>query len=701
MSLPTPSKEQLKAIEVIKSGKNLLLDCCAGSGKTTTNMYIAKRCPDKSILILTYNKKLKHETRDKVTNLELNNVEVHSYHSFCVKYYDRTCYTDSVIDLLLKKKKRRLKEFSYDIVIIDEAQDMTPTYFELICKLLSDMKSNPQICILGDRNQSIYKFNSADERFITYAKDIFNFNKKEWDMILLNISYRITNNMSTFLNNCAFRYERMKSIKMGSKIKYIIYNPYNRKIEWSYPYKEVMKLLKIYDYEDIFILAPSVRSQKSPIRKLANILSDKGYPIYVPSENDKELDNEIIKGKIVFSTYHQTKGLERKVVIVYGCDSGYFKYYNKNADPTKCPNEIYVAWTRAQERLVIMHSSSNDYLPFLDRSLITTYADVAIEGKFKDIKDKKISCAYGTTAVTDLTRHVSSRVIDKVMEYIDIEHITESEEIIDIPIKVTQNNLTEGVSDITGTAIPGYCEYLVKDTMTIYEDIKHVLDIKKPELANLDNLTPEKLLKITNYYQSIVSGYVYRINQIKKYDWLSKENLDRCVKRVIDKISKDTKFEMKLSLTVNSRNIVGYIDAVEKDTIYEFKCIKEFSDDHFIQLAIYAYMYEKMMLDDLEEGDPIECNGTNGNIQKIHDTGEIDIKTDTGEIIQVNNLSISGNRYVLYNILSNETWEIKPNMNRLRRMIEYLVDEKYSNKKNTDDDNFIKEVNDIKKKYFD
>ena len=42
----------------------------------------------KKILLLTYNAKLKIETREKIKSYNIKNMEAHSYHSFCVKYYD-------------------------------------------------------------------------------------------------------------------------------------------------------------------------------------------------------------------------------------------------------------------------------------------------------------------------------------------------------------------------------------------------------------------------------------------------------------------------------------------------------------------------------------------------------------------------------------------------------------------------------------
>ena len=47
-----------------------------------------------------------------------------------------------------------------------------------------------------------------------------------------------------------------------------------------------------------------------------------------PISDDAKLDDKIINNKIVFTTYHQSKGRERKVVILYSFDESYFTYYS-------------------------------------------------------------------------------------------------------------------------------------------------------------------------------------------------------------------------------------------------------------------------------------------------------------------------------------------------------------------------------------
>ena len=192
MNLPTISEEQRNIINNLANNNNVVVDSVAGSGKTTTILYISKYFNNKKILLLTYNSKLKIETREKVLIHNIKNLETHSYHSFCVKYYDNNCFTDTEIKTIINKNTIINEIIDYDIILLDEAQDITNLYYELIYKIYKDNKKNSNICLLGDKYQSIYDFNNADPRYIIYADKIFSFNTLPWKKCTLSISFRIT-----------------------------------------------------------------------------------------------------------------------------------------------------------------------------------------------------------------------------------------------------------------------------------------------------------------------------------------------------------------------------------------------------------------------------------------------------------------------------------------------------------------------------
>lgn len=337
------SQEQQQVIDYLKTNRNVVVNSVAGSGKTTCNLHIATYFTEKNILLLTYNSKLKLETREKVKALKLTKLETHSYHSFCVKYYHHQCFTDTEIDDILENNTKPQIQFHYDFIILDEAQDISPRLFQLICKIARDNNDKQALyCVMGDEKQSIYDFNRADQRFITFAEQIFKFNSFPWNKCKLSQSFRITKPMAEFLNGCALNEERIFSDKeitsknkRAVKPKYFICDAFNYNENRVY---EVVKhyIKNGYEAEDIFVLAASILNPKTPIRYLENKLKHdykNQIPIFIPTDDETPLEEDVVRGKMVFSTFHQAKGLERKIVIVYGFDNSYFSFTRKAVIP--------------------------------------------------------------------------------------------------------------------------------------------------------------------------------------------------------------------------------------------------------------------------------------------------------------------------------------------------------------------------------
>ena len=90
--------KQNEIINSIRDNKNVIADCVAGSGKTTTVLFLAHYFPDKNIIQITYNAELKMEVRKKVKTNKLNNLEIHTYHSLGVKYYNKNAYNTALLN---------------------------------------------------------------------------------------------------------------------------------------------------------------------------------------------------------------------------------------------------------------------------------------------------------------------------------------------------------------------------------------------------------------------------------------------------------------------------------------------------------------------------------------------------------------------------------------------------------------------------
>ena len=681
MILPEISIEQNDIVNQISLNNNVVVDSVAGSGKTTCTLHIAKKFNTMNILLLTYNSKLKIETRDKSKALNINNIKVHSYHSFCVAYYDNQCFTDSIIYKILTNKNKSFVDFNYDLIILDEAQDITVLYYELICKIYQDNKNTAKICIFGDKNQSIFDFNKADQRYIEYASELFNFNSYNWVKCNLSTSFRITNEMSLFINRCLLHEERIISNKiLNHKPRYIICNCFGDKKGIKLrTFDEIKYYFNLgYKPSDMFILAPSVKSLNSPIRKLENKIKKElaHVMIYVPTNDDEKLDEELLKDKMIFSTFHQTKGLERKVVIIFGFDESYFEYYKKDSNPYVCSNELYVATTRGIEQLTLFHHYTNDYLKFINQSNISACCFLDKSKLF--VLKKSDNTVYIDTPVTDLIKFLPQNVIDNCFDQLEI---TQNKKYvlnpIDIPLKITNDVTTESISEITGIAIPSMLELKLKNKISIFDElVKSNFEknnsklIKKYNINNIDihNLTPEELLYISNCYNTLHNGYLFKVYQITNYNWLTQLKLDRCIKRLSKlNISKESLFEYKIFMEnepeLLNRKLTGFIDCLDKENniLYEFKCIQKIEKENYLQLAAYMYMYE---------------------LEKIQNKNTDDTK------------------YVIFNILTNEYIQVKCDIQKLKTMIKYLIHSKYVNNISISDKDFLNINKDLHNRYF-
>lgn len=625
MTLQPISKEQQSIVDAVGDGYNLQVDAVAGSGKTTTSLYLAKSFPQKNILLLTYNAKLKMETRQKATTLHLNHLEIHSYHAFCVKYFERTGYTDAGILRFLERIPPKCdstieERFPYNIIIIDEAQDMNRIYFRLVLRILEACASPPQLVVMGDRKQSIYAFNKADARYLTKCADIFP-SPHAWKHGQLSISYRLTKPMASFLNECCD--VPIVSIKEGDRVSYIICSTYGTK-----PFEQIERFLGMgYTYNDIFVLAATVKSNQSPVRILANRLSARQIPIYVPTHDEQKLDETVLHNKIVFSTFHQVKGLERPIVLVFDFSANYFRYYAKQEDPFQIPNTLYVAATRAQQHLVLFHDDGSAYCPFLHQQELFRSCRIQRSRKTLPENLKKNAVEMETSSsvlkeymVQDLVRYLPVEIIQECLKTLQIEKQPPTLKTKKLHFTFTstqENGLCESVGEITSVAIPSYFEYLSTTQMTISThlnakvkkkkqqgDIRQFLLKKKTAVSTCDISTMntqqyiECLLKLSTDWVVLKSGYHFKKAQISRYDWITEDQLNEAVSRLRGRVADISHllFEKEMRYPLNQCVIAGFCPMYHKmrHELWIVKIVSEVTPEHFVQSAIFHWMGERL-----------------------------------------------------------------------------------------------------------
>jgi len=473
-----PSAEQQVAVDTLLHTKNnIVIEACAGAGKTTTVLHLAQAAPQIKFLLLVYNRRLLEETEQRVKDLGLENITVLNYHALGVRYYTSECATDQglkrvVQDDMLPSTTKPLPDFS--VLIMDEQQDMTPILKRFVDKLIRDKgfvskdrvpcEQGPQLrlVLLGDSRQAIYDYTNADPRFLSMAArdEVFGYvNDQQWTYAPQTTSYRATQPIVKFVNQQLLKsssenvmHAVKRNDKNGSpfaKPRYVICDSYTQVLG------EVIRLLEFSGLSaaDILVVAPSVR-KGSPAISLANGLALRRIPV---SRNDSDLgdiDPAVYYGKVLICSYHQAKGIERKACIVLGCDHGYYDIYAKGVQGREAvTNAQYVAATRALEHLVLIHDHKHAYLPFIDETILHKTCDV--QGRLKT--DVQAATPKSRPfAVTSLCRNLSESLMTACLHCLELHNIAEPAfPAATLPSTIlNRDGLHEDVSAITGTAVP-------------------------------------------------------------------------------------------------------------------------------------------------------------------------------------------------------------------------------------------------------
>lgn len=672
---------------IIDSDSHIKVDAVAGSGKTTTILYKSLANPNKKILQITYNNLLKREVRKKSQRLCLENIEIHTYHSLAVKYYNPKAYTDEEIKkIILTNNNIQTNIEPFDILFIDETQDMCLDYYKLVKKFITDTKSQPQIIILGDKYQGIYDFKGSNVKFLTLADKLWNV---KFISCGLTTSYRLTNQIAWFVNNVMLGYDRIGTIKSGSKVDYYITNPYK-------VYKKIGKYLinkiksNVILQSDIFVLVPSLKTNEAPYKKLENYLVSHGINCVVPISDDTKLDEKTIANKVVFTTYHQSKGRERKYVILYNFDNSYMEYYTREVitNLKSCPNILYVGTTRASEKLILVQDVNSKPLDFLNigklksnENLNIIKTDEKYKQKLNSAQNIKKKSNIKKTNVTDLVKFISSSTLDIIVPLIEMDLFigikNPDKNLISIPNKIEITNgsnvIWEDVSDLNGLVIPAILESKINNSKsTIEEQVEIKLSNKFISagcekymgIVNIPCKTIRDFLKVGNIYISLQNKLHAKLAQIKKYNWLNEKMISKS-HSYMDMIDTNTLFEVVVGSGSEISTdwleyehelygliqLKGRLDAITTDCVWEFKCVDHLSIEHKLQLVVYYWMWEKANMAE-------EYGNKNFSI--------INIKS--GQILQLN----------------------KTKNYQISQIVNILFDEKFGKKKELDDNEFIK-----------
>lgn len=359
----TPTKEQKRIVRALRKGKNVRVTAVAGSGKTTSILGLVG-CPMK-ILVLCYNNRLRAETAkraeailDELTNDpdnidEERRFDVHTFHSFCYSVLNEPlASTDigiiKIVDACSNDDIYFMKHYAdliekYDLIICDEAQDLNETYFKFICLLLDNIDDS-KLCLIGDPRQAIYQFNGSEEKYLLEAPKYF---EREFVDLCLSESFRLTRPMAAFINGMYSSDSSEVNIVSNKKssLKPLL-------LHTSPNIEQIVKFIKKCNPADVLVLMYSTK--RSPYKtsvQIANMLSERRVPVTFGSIESSSSTNGNSDKSVLMLSYHQSKGIERPIVILLDINKFYFEVTGE--DPCKVPNLWYVAMSRASSFLMV------------------------------------------------------------------------------------------------------------------------------------------------------------------------------------------------------------------------------------------------------------------------------------------------------------------------------------------------------------
>lgn len=545
------SDEQSLFVETAKAGKNILVDACIGSGKTTAIQALCKVLPkEKKILYLTYNKLLKIDAKSKIHE---KNVMVTNYHGFAYMSLKRVGVSAGISDLIQTFVSTKPNVAAYDVLIIDEYQDIELELAELL-EIVKESNPKMQIIAVGDMQQKIY-----DKTTLNVSEFI---NEFLGNHVLLEFTrcFRLSDDLAARLG----RIWNKPIIGVNSNC---CVERMNR--------DQVVDFLSQQKPEDILCLG----ARNGDLSKTLNILEDRYPDIYnkntvyaTISDSDSMGSTEPKKDSAIFTTYDSSKGLERKIVVIFDYTESYWSVrINKPLQSYEILRNIFcVAASRGKDQII-----------FVD-------ADEA------ELSEKTLSTPVNTNMKFD-NMEISDMFEFKFKEDVERCFATIKTKKIDIEDdSVIQIKNKDGLIDLS-PCIGIFQEAAYFDGYSVDESIEFHLEVDADKrFLYTDEVKSSSLEEKILFLTSLETNQNRYRNQVS-VPFISEDEENSICDRLSTRLSRDEEVQTACALYFSDKRngellfaALGMADVVKDDVVYELKFVSELTHEHFLQCACYV-----------------------------------------------------------------------------------------------------------------
>lgn len=217
-----------------------------------------------------------------------------------IDFSHKLFYTYKLIHENEEVRKKLHEQINY--ILIDEYQDTNTVQEKIILDLLNE---NKNICVVGDDDQSLYRFRGASVKNILQFDKIF----PEVKIIKLQQNYRSEDSIikfySQYMQDLILRHQELKPFRFN-KLLYsdkvsgenrVIKRVVNNEDEWKEAIYQTIQDLKkckaINNYNEVAILFNSINSPQA--NKLRSYLRQRGIGVYTPTTKTLLSKKEVLE----------------------------------------------------------------------------------------------------------------------------------------------------------------------------------------------------------------------------------------------------------------------------------------------------------------------------------------------------------------------------------------------------------------------
>lgn len=557
------SSEQQEFIDLALAGNNILVDACIGSGKTTSIQRLCDELPtNKKILYLTYNKLLKRDAKEKIKN---KNVTVNNYHGFAFKILADEGISVGVAEILQAFLRLRPAIAPYDVLIIDEYQDIDQEISEMLLYIKSKCP-NLQVIAVGDLCQKIYDYTTLSD-ISGFMQDLLD------DPVQLEFTtcYRLSQELAEDLGRA-----------WGKKIVGVNTQCSIERMSFD----EAVELAGDCDPGDILCLGTG--SSNGTRAKFQNEIENRFFykfnksTLWSSIREDGSWNSTAPKpGSAIFTTYDGSKGMERPIVFL--CDYNLSNWTVRSRNPHQKHevqrNIFLVAASRGKNRIIIVRKPLDDYGHNHEEELSIDKIAEPFETNHRYRDPIDVSGAFDFKYKED---------VEACYKLIDIKTVRE-------PGVIIRSKMADNLIDLS----PCIGEYVEASYFSSYDtesQMKFLQSIHTHRSIALSGSNIQRNILQLTAQDTGQSRYLSQVD----LPYVTNETTRQIHARLGEVLSRNEEVQVEGEILFAAKKngnaalcMKGRCDAIKDDVIYELKFVTELQHTHFLQLACYLVMFGK------------------------------------------------------------------------------------------------------------